>query len=94
MPELPPAFSRTGTTSPFGKLDDWLERTRIESAITEKFVERASAAFQAAGFARKPKAEVVRDIVRVVALWPDEAERMYGEGVRVVVQMINGMSDK
>lgn len=86
MSEFPPAFSRTGTTSPFGKLGDWIERTRIEGVIKEKFVEKATAA-------GKPYAEAVRDIVRVVALGEDEAARMYGEGVLKVVRMIGGKSD-
>lgn len=81
-----PAFSRTGTTSPFGKLGDWIERTRIEGVIKEKFVEKATAA-------GKPYSEAVRDIVRVVALGEAEAARMYGDGVLKVVRMIGGKSD-
>ncbi len=84
-----PAFSRTGTTSPFGKLDD----SRIESEIKDRFEARVAAAFARAGYARKPAAEAVRDMVRVAALGPDEARRMYGEGVLVVARMIGGMSD-
>ncbi len=89
-----PAFSRSGVTSPFGKLDDWLERTRIESQIKEQFAARARGAFAAAGYASKPTAEAVRDLVRVIALGPDMAKRMYGEGVLTVAKMLDGMSDK
>lgn len=87
------AFSRSGVTSPFGKLDGWLERSRIEGVIKDRFELRLAAAFAQAGLARKPSAEAVRDMVRVAALGPDEARRMYGEGVLVVVRMIGGMSD-
>lgn len=93
MAELPPAFSRTGTTSPFGKLGDWIERTRIEGVIKDRFEARVAAACAQAGFAGKPAAEAVRDMVRVAALGPDEAKRMYGEGVLVVARMIGGKSD-
>lgn len=89
----PPAFARTGTTSPFGKLDDWLERARIEGVIKDRFEARVAAACARAGYAGKPAAEAVRDMVRVAALGPDEAKRMYGEGVLVVARMIGGMSD-
>lgn len=85
--EREPRFSRNGTTSPYGKLDDWLEgRVRIESVIKGKFAEKASSV-------DKPAAEAVRDIVRVVALGPDQAARMYGEGVLKVWKLIVGKSD-
>ena len=81
------AFSRNGTTSPFGKLDDWLERTRIESSVKGKFVEKTTAL-------GKPYAEAVRDFARVVALGPDEAARMYGDGVLKVVRLIVQKTDR
>lgn len=87
-------FSRTGSTSPFGKFDDWLERTRIEGYIKEQFTSKAAAAAAAAGVAGKPAAEFVRDMVRVAALGPHEARRMYGDGVLVVWKMMSGTSDK
>lgn len=86
-------FSRTGSTSPFGKLDGWLERTRIETEIKDRFEQRISEAFAKAGYAGRPAAEVVRDMVRVAALGPDMAARMYGQGVLVVFKTIGRMSD-
>lgn len=80
------AFSRTGTTSPYGKLDAWIERQRIESDIKDKFAQRATSI-------DKPAAEAVRDLVRIVALGPDTAARMYGEGVLKVMFLIVGKSD-
>lgn len=88
-----PAFSRNGTTSPFGKLDGWLERARIEGVIKDRFEARVAAACAQAGFAGKPAAEAVRDLVRVAALGPDMAKRMYGEGVLVVARTLVEMSD-
>lgn len=85
-------FARTGFTSPLGKLDDRVEGSRIESEIKQRFAERVTEAFKQAGFASKPPAEAVRDFMRVVALGPDMAKRMYGEGVLVVVKTIGGMS--
>ena len=86
-----PCFSRTGFTSPYGKLDGWLPEGRIESAIRERFETRVAQACARAGMAGKPAAEALRDIVRVAALGPDIAARMYGEGVLVVVKTIQGM---
>lgn len=82
-----PSFARTGATSPYGKLDDWIERIRIEGFIKDEFVRKTTAA-------GKPSGEVVRDFARVVVLGPDEARRMYGESVLVSVRLIGGMSDK
>lgn len=80
-------FSRNGVTSPFGKLDDMLNGARIESAVKEQFSKKRAA------LTRKPDAEVIRDFVRVAALGREQAVRMYGEGVLVVVQMIGGMTN-
>jgi hypothetical protein len=79
-------FSRSGFTSPYGKLDGWLERQRIESSIKDKFTQRAASV-------GKPRAEALRDLARVIALGPDEAARMYGEGVLKVVRLIVDKSD-
>lgn len=78
-----PAFSRSGTTSPFGKLDDRIEAFKIESEVKTKFAARAAAA-------RKPPTEFLRDVMRVVAFGPDEVKRMHEEGVDVVVSIIGG----
>jgi hypothetical protein len=88
-----PSFARTGFTSPLGKLDDKLPDGRVESVVIEKFTQRVADACAQAGFQAKPAAEAVRDMVRVVALGPDMAKRMYGEGVLVVLKTIVGMSD-
>jgi hypothetical protein len=76
-------FSRTGFTSPYGKLAGRLEATRIEPEIKDLFV----GACTANGV---PHAEAVRDFARIVALGPDRAARMYGEGVLRVVRMVVG----
>lgn len=80
------AFSRTGNTSPYGKLDAWLERQRIESAIKDLFAARTTSI-------GKPAAEAVRDFARIVALGPQEAARMYGESVLKVMRLIVEKSD-
>lgn len=80
------AFSRTGVTSPFGKLDAWLERTRIEGVVKEEFEKKAAAV-------GKPAGEFLRDIVRVVAMGSDQVKRVHGEHIDVVVRMIGGKTD-
>lgn len=82
-----PAFSRTGTTSPFGKLDDRVEAFKIESEVKARFAERAAAA-------KKPPTEFLRDVMRVVAFGPEEVKRMHGDGVDLVVRNIGGKLDK
>lgn len=78
--------SRSGFTSPYGKLDNWIERTRVESSVKEGFK-------AAAASVGKPEAEALRDLVRVVALGPVMAARMYGEGVLKVVRLIGTKTD-
>ncbi len=81
-------FSRNGFTSPLGKLTAWTPgRQRIEPEVADRFAARAAQA-------GKPAAEVVRDLIRVAALGPEQASRMYGEGVLKVVRLIAGMSDE
>lgn len=77
--------SRGGFTSPFGKLDDALDGARIEGEVRERFNRRRCS------LTNKPEAEVIRDFVRICALGKEQAVRMYGEGVLVVVQMIDSM---
>lgn len=79
--------SRSGVTSPFGKLDDKLDGSRIESSVRQRFNRRRCA------LTPKPEAEVIRDFVRIAALGKEQAVRMYGESVLVVVRMIEGMPD-
>ncbi len=79
-------FSRTGTTSPFGKLDDRIEAFKIESEVKARFAARAAQA-------KKPPTEFLRDVMRVVAFGPDEVKRMHGDGVDVVVRSIGGKLD-
>ncbi len=78
--------SRGGNTSPFGKLDDFLERQRIEGDIKRKLTARAASI-------GKPRAEVIRDFARVAALGPDTAARLYGVGVLKVVRLVVGKTD-
>lgn len=77
------AFSRSGVTSPFGKLDDRFEAFKIESEVKARFAEKAAAA-------GKPAVEFLRDVMRVVAFGPDEVRRVQGEHIDVVVQSIGG----
>jgi hypothetical protein len=83
-----PMLARTGVTSPFGKLDGRLERTRIESFVKDEFSRRKRT------LTNKPDAEVIRDFVRVAALGREEAVRVYGDSVLVVVRLVEGTSDK
>lgn len=78
-------FSRTGFTSPYGKLDDAMPGFRVEGSIKSGFTQKRAAV------TRKPDAEVIRDFVRVAALGREEAVRMYGESVLVVIRMIERM---
>lgn len=82
-----PLSSRNGSTGPFGKLDDQLDGARVEGEVRRRFNRKRCA------LTAKPEAEVIRDFVRIAALGRDEAVRMYGEGVLVVVRMIGGMPD-
>lgn len=82
-----PMFARTGDVSPFGKLDDNFDGGRIESVIKEEFNKKRAA------LTNKPEAAVVRDFMRIVALGPEEAARVYGESVLVVRRLIGAMSD-
>lgn len=79
--------SRNGITSPLGKKTEWLERTRIEGEAKRLFVEKAAAV-------GKGQAEALRDVAYVVAFGPEQAARMYGDGVLKVARLIVGMTDK
>ena len=82
-----PMFARTGITSPLGKLDDKLDGSRIEGEIKAAFNQKRAL------LTKKPEAEVIRDFVRIAAVGREQAVRMYGEGVLVVLQMIGSMPD-
>lgn len=77
------AFSRSGSTSPFGKLDDRIEAFRIESAVKAAFAKRAAEA-------GKPEAEFLRDVIRVVAWGPEAVKRLREQEVDLVVQKLGG----
>lgn len=86
MRHLAPAASRTGTTSPFGKLDDRVEAFKIEGEVKAKFAERAAAA-------GKPPTEFLRDLMRVAAFGTEHVKRMQSEYLEVVVRTIGGKLD-
>lgn len=77
------ALSRSGSTSPLGKLDDKWEGFKIEGVVKLRFLERAAAA-------NKPPTEFLREVMRVVALGPDEVKRMHVASVDLVVSMLAG----
>lgn len=79
-----PMFSRSGVTSPFGKLDDRIEAFKIESEVKARFAERAALA------GKKNPTEFLRDVMRVVAFGPEHVKRVHQDGVDVVVEIIGG----
>jgi hypothetical protein len=79
------AFSRNCTTSPFGKLDDFVDGFRVESSVKEKFA-------QCAAELDKNPTEFLRDVMRVVAFGPDTVKRMHSQQVDRVVEMLGRKS--
>lgn len=77
------AFSRSGRTSPLGKLDDRVDAFRIESTVKQEFAKRAAEADM-------PVAEFHREVMRVIALGASTVESMHSDRVKKVVEMLGG----
>ena len=77
---------RNGSTSPLGKLDDKFESFRVEGIVKAKFAEKAA-------LCGKGATEFLRDVMRVVALGPDDVKRMHCDQVDQVVRMLAGKSE-
>lgn len=75
------ALSRSGTTSPLGKLDDRFESFRIESEVKARFA-------QLAAQRQKPPAELLRDVMRVVVYGADQVKSMHCDDVDEVALML------
>ena len=76
----PGAFSRTGSTSPFGKLDDELPKQKI-SSVTKAALQ------QLAAESGLPLAEFLRIKFDVMAFGADEVKRLHGAHIDRVVRI-------
>ncbi len=77
------AFARTGTSSPFGKLDDVLPKQKISSFTLARLKEQA-------GQAGKTLAEYLRLVLDTQAHGVDTVKRMRADEVDLVVEMRDG----
>ena len=76
----PRQLSRSGSTSPLGKLDDELPKQRI-SSLTKSELQRQ------ANECDMPLAEYIRVKLDVIAFGPDMVRRMHRERADLVVGM-------
>lgn len=79
------AFSRNGSTSVFGKLDDRIESFRIESIVKSAFAQVASQKFG------MPAVEFARFVMRIIAFGPAQVKRMHSHQVDEVVKLLGGL---
>lgn len=80
--------SRGGSTSPFGKLDDWMDGFRVERSVKEAFARKAAQLSPPRG-----SAELLREIMRVVAFGPEEVKKVHCADVDAVARMLGGKSN-
>lgn len=78
--------SRGGATSPWGKLDGWMDGFRVEKSVKEAFARKAAAMTPPRG-----SAELLRDCMRVVAFGAEEVKRLRAQDVEQVDGMLAGM---
>jgi hypothetical protein len=76
-------FSRSGATSPLGKLDDRIEAFRIEGVVKARLTEMAARR-------GKPLPEYLRVVLQVITFGPDTVKRMHLNEVDEVVKMLEG----
>lgn len=78
-----PSFSRTGVTSPFGKLDE-VVKFRESGIVVDAFRKKCAAM-------GKPDGEILRIAYRLIALGPDTVKKLQAVPIEQVEQMLSGM---
>lgn len=79
--------SRGAATSPWGKLDAWMDGFRVEAIVKQEFRRRAAQM-------NKGPSELLRECMRLVAFGPEEVKRMQDAGVNELAGLLGQMFDK
>lgn len=78
--------SRGASTSPFGKLDGWMDGFRVERSVKAAFARKAASMTPPVG-----SAELLRKCMRVIAFGPEYVKSMHDADVDRVAGMLGEM---